>query len=102
MLMPGADDKFEPSSHCVGLIVWRNTVIECLVHICQCILTSAITQNFPTSCPSLVYKADMHGTYESKYPLLIEKTSFEVKHCKIESVVLCRLSQAPKLKKTHS
>ena len=51
---------------------------------------------------SLVYIADMHGVYKSKYPLLIKKTSFEVKHCKIETVVLSRLAQACKLKKTYS
>ena len=60
------------------------------------------TQNFPTSCPSLVYIADMHGIYKSKYPLLIKKTSFEVKYCKIETVVLSRSAQAAKLKKTYS
>ena len=60
------------------------------------------TPNFPTRCPSLVYIADMHGVYKSKCPLLIKKTSFEVKHCKIETVVLSRSAQAPKLKKTYS
>ena len=44
----------------------------------------------------------VHGTYKSKYPLLIKKTSFEVKHCKIETVVLDRSAQAPKLKRTYS
>ena len=53
------------------------------------------TPNFPTSCPSLVYVADMHGIYKLKYPLLNKKTSFEVKHCKIETVVLYRSAQAP-------
>ena len=62
----------------------------------------AETQSFPTCCPSLIYIADMHGTYKSKYPLLIKKTSFEVKHCKIETVVLYRSAQAPKSKKTYS
>ena len=33
----------------------------------------------PFSCPSLVYLTDMHGIYESYVPLLIKKTSFEVK-----------------------
>ena len=60
------------------------------------------TQNFPTCCPSLVYIADMHGIYKSKYPILIKKTSLEVKHCKIETVVLSRSAQAAKLKKTYS
>ena len=60
------------------------------------------TLNFPTGCPSLVYVADMHGVYKSKYLLLTKKTSFEVKHCKIETVVLYRSAQAPKLKKTYS
>ena len=55
------------------------------------------TPSFPTSCPSLVYIADMHGVYKLKYPLLIKKTSFEVKHCKVETVVLSRSAQAPKL-----
>ena len=36
------------------------------------------TPDFLTSCPSLVYIADMHGLYKSKYPLLIKKTSFEL------------------------
>ena len=44
--------------------------------------------------PSLVYIADMHGIYKSKYPLLIKKTSFEVKHCEIETVVLSMSAQA--------
>ena len=67
------------------------------------------TSSFPTSCPSLVYIADMHGVYKSKYPLLIKKTSFEVEHCKIEIVVLSRSAQADLdrsalrwLKKTYS
>ena len=60
------------------------------------------TPNFPTSCPGLVYMADMHGVYKSKYPLLIKKMSFEVKHFKIETVVLSRSAQAPYLKKTYS
>ena len=55
------------------------------------------TPNFPTSCPSLVYIADMHGVYKSKHPLLIKKTSFdiEVKHrdCKIETAVWSYLGQ---------
>ena len=58
------------------------------------------TQSFPTGYPSPVYIADIHGVYESKYPLLIKKTSFEVKHSKIETVVLSRSAQAHKLKKT--
>ena len=41
-------------------------------------------------------------TNQLKYPLLIKKTSFEVKQCKIETVVLSRLAQAPKSKKTYS
>ena len=44
----------------------------------------------------------MHGIYKPKYPLLIKKTSFEVKHCKIETEVLSRSTQAHKLKKTYS
>ena len=43
------------------------------------------TPNLPSSCPSLVYLADMYGIYKSNEPLLIKKTSFEVKHCKIET-----------------
>ena len=34
-------------------------------------------------------------------PLLIKKTSFEVKHCKIETVFILRSAQAGKLKKTY-
>ena len=38
---------------------------------------------------------------ESNEPLLIKKTSFEVKHCKIETVFILRSAQAGKLKKTY-
>ena len=50
----------------------------------------------PFSCPSLVYLADMYGIYKSNEPLLIKKTSFEVKHCKIETVFISRSAQAGK------
>ena len=53
------------------------------------------------SCPSLVYLEDMYGIYKSNEPLLIKKTSFEVKHCKIETVFILRSAQAEKLKKTY-
>ena len=66
---------------------------SCAVRYCF-----AGTPNFPTSYPSRVYIADMYGIYKSEYPLSIKKTSFEVKHCKIEVVVLSRLSQAAKLR----
>ena len=33
--------------------------------------------------------------------LLIKKTSFEVKHCKIETVLILTSAQAGKLKKTY-
>ena len=59
------------------------------------------TPNLPTSCPSLVYIADIHGIHKSKYPLFTKKTSFEVNHCKIETVVLSR-SAVGKLKETFS
>ena len=59
------------------------------------------TPNLPTSCPGLVYLADMYGIYKSYEPLLIKKTSFEVKHCKIETVFILRSAQAGKLKKTY-
>ena len=55
----------------------------------------------PSSCPSLVYLADMYGIYKSNEPLLIKKTSFDVKHCKIETVFISRSAQACKLKKTY-
>ena len=61
----------------------------------------AETPDFPSSCPSLVYLADMYVIYKSNVPLLIKKTSFEVKHCKIETVLILRSSQAGKLKKTY-
>ena len=61
----------------------------------------ARTPNLPFSCPSLVYLADMYGIYKSNEPLLIKKTSFEVKHCKIETVFISRSAQAGKFKKTH-
>ena len=35
---------------------------------------------------------------KSNVPLLIKKTSFEVKHCKIETVIISRSAQAAKLK----
>ena len=41
----------------------------------------------------------MYGIYKSNEPLLIKKTSFEVKHCKI--VFISRSAQAGKLKKTY-
>ena len=40
----------------------------------------------------------MYGIYQSNEPLLIKKTSFEVKHCKIENVFISRSAQAGKLK----
>ena len=43
----------------------------------------------------------MYGIYKSNEPLLIKKTSFEVKHCKIETVFELRSAQAGKLKKTY-
>ena len=43
----------------------------------------------------------MYGIYKSNEPLLTKKTSFEVKHCKIEIVFLLRSAQAGKLKKTY-
>ena len=59
------------------------------------------TLNFPCSCPSLVYLADIHGNYKSNVPLLNKKNSFEVKHCKIEIVLILRSAQAAKLKKSY-
>ena len=61
----------------------------------------ADTQDFPSSCPSLVYLAYMYGVYKSNVPLLIKKTSFEVKHCKIETVFIPRSVQAAKIKKSY-
>ena len=58
------------------------------------------TPNLPFSCPSLVYFADMYGIYKSNEPSLIKKTSFEVKHCKIETVLILRSAKAGKLKET--
>ena len=55
----------------------------------------------PSSCPSLVYLADMYGIYKSNEPILIKKTSFEVKLYKIETVFILRSAQAGKLKKTY-
>ena len=62
----------------------------------------AETPHFPTRCLNLVYIADKHGIYKLKYPLLIKKTSVEVKHYKIETVVLSVSAQAAKLQKTYS
>ena len=53
------------------------------------------------SCPRLVYLAGMCGISKSNVPLLIKKTSFEVKHCKIETVFTSSSAQARKLKKTY-
>ena len=55
----------------------------------------------PSSCPSLVYLADMYGILKSNAPLLIKKKLIEVKHCKIETVIISRSAQAAKLKKTY-
>ena len=55
----------------------------------------------PASCPSLVYLVDMYGIYESNVPLVIKKTSFEVKRCKIETMFILRSAQAGKIKKTY-
>ena len=73
-----------------------STKISC----CKGILMQKL-QICPFSCPSLVYLADMYGIYKSNEPLLIKKTSFEVKHCKIENVFILRSAQAGKLKKTY-
>ena len=54
----------------------------------------AETPNLPFSCPSLVYLADMYGIYKSNELLLIKKTSFEVKHCKIENVFFIEVSSS--------
>ena len=43
----------------------------------------------------------MYGIYKSYEPLLTKKTLFEVKHCKIETVILSRSAQAAELKKTY-
>ena len=59
------------------------------------------TPNLPFSCPSLVHVADRYGIYKSNVPLLIKKTSFEVKHCKIGTVLISRSAQAVKLMKTY-
>ena len=58
----------------------------------------AVTPTFPSSCPSLVYVADVHCIYKSNYPLFNKEMSFEGKHCKIKTVVLSRSAQAVKLK----
>ena len=59
------------------------------------------TPTFPSSCPSLVYLADMYGIYKSNGPLLIKKTSFDVGHCKIETVFISRSVQAAEIKKVY-
>ena len=41
------------------------------------------------------------GSINQTYALLIKKTSFEVKHCKTETVVLSRSAQAAESKKTY-
>ena len=43
-----------------------------------------------------------HGIYKSNVPLLTKKTSFEVKHCKIETVLISMSARAAKLKKTYN
>ena len=59
------------------------------------------TPNLPFSCPSLEYLADIYGIYKSNESVLFKKTSFEVKHCTIETVLILRSAQAGKLKKTY-
>ena len=66
-----------------------------------CKALSCRNSYFPSSCSSLVYLADMHGIYKSNVPLLTKKTSFQVKPCKIETVLISRSAQAAKLKKTY-
>ena len=51
------------------------------------------TQYFQQTC--IVFTNPM-------YPFLIKKMSFDVKHCKVETVVQSRSAQAAKLKKTYS
>ena len=43
----------------------------------------------------------MYGIYKLNEPLLTKKTSFEVKHCKIETVFLLSSAQEDKSKKTY-
>ena len=59
------------------------------------------TPNLTFSCSSLVYLVDMYGIYNSNESLLIKKTSFEVKHCKIETVFILRSAQAGQLNKAY-
>ena len=42
-------------------------------------------QRFPTSCPSVVYIADMHGIYNSKYPYEIQ---CEIEHKAVNQISL--------------
>ena len=60
-----------------------------------------ITANFLSNCPSLIYSVDMFGIYKSNVPLLIKETLLEVKHGKIETVLISRSAQAAKLKKIY-
>ena len=84
------------SVHC-DLLSW----VKISTKIACCKYSLAGTPNLAFSCPSLVYLADMYGIYKSNEPLLIKKTSFEVKHCKIETVLVLRSGQAGKVKKTY-
>ena len=42
--------------------------VKFLPKLCAVMYYLAGTPNLPTSCPSLVYIADIHGVYKSKYP----------------------------------
>ena len=63
--------------------------------------SSEASRSLPGHASIILYLADMYGIYKSYAPLLIKKTSFEVKHCKIETVFISRSAQAGKLKKTY-
>ena len=49
----------------------------------------------------MVFINQMNHLNQINHFLLIKKTSFEVKHCKIETVFISRSAQAGKLKKTY-
>ena len=90
--------QIQYTSLCIFSKQYINSYVTLKIVVC---IFYTYDNNYLAGTPnSLVNIADMHGIYKSKYPLLIKKTSFEVKHCKIETVVLSRSVQAAKLKKT--
>ena len=71
----------------------------------NCLLWGIILQelqNFQQVPLAYYIQPDMNGIYKLiNVPVLIKKTSFDVKHCKVETVFILRSAQAPKLKSIY-